>query len=329
VTTRREECAARRRLGAAGAAMMAATIVMAAAVGCRRPPRGGHDEAGAGAAARAAGGEVRVPVPDEAVGVPDEAFGVPDEAVGVLGESIDPPPGAAGVDREPVGAPADPSAGPGLLDGASFRLPVTTPSPSSATVTAVLAPGACRKELERRKLPFARSKSAASNVATPLRSTGPLNGVRIVIPRAPSPYGVLDCRLALALDEMTKVLAEAGVVEVQIDNTHRPGAKLPRRGAGKSQHAYGLAADVTRMKLADGTQLRVDEDWGAPIGAPSCGPEATMDPVTPEAVALRDIVCELARRGVFHHVLTPGYNAAHRSHLHLDIKRGEKRTRVR
>jgi hypothetical protein len=36
---------------------------------------------------------------------------------------------------------------------------------------------------------------------------------------------------------------------------------------------------------------------------------------------LRNIVCAAARAGLFHHVLTPNYDAAHRDHLHLDIKR--------
>jgi hypothetical protein len=32
-------------------------------------------------------------------------------------------------------------------------------------------------------------------------------------------------------------------------------------------------------------------------------------------------VCDIVRSGLFHHVLTPSYDAAHRDHLHLDIKR--------
>ena len=35
-------------------------------------------------------------------------------------------------------------------------------------------------------------------------------------------------------------------------------------------------------------------------------------------------VCAVAREGIFHYLLTPNFNVAHRNHLHLDIKRGLK-----
>lgn len=236
-------------------------------------------------------------------------------------------------EEEPAGDPEPPpvpASAPSrkTVPDAPFRQPLTAASPHPATVHAELSPAACMKEMAARKLPFARSKQAAAGVASPLRSTGPLHGVRIVIPRAPSKFGVLDCRLALTLDDMASAAAELGVVEIHIDNTYRRSARLPRRGAGKSQHAYGLAADITTMKMADGQVLRVEPDWHAPIGGTPCGPDAVLEDPTPAAIALRNVVCELARRGVFHHMLTPGYDAAHRNHLHLDIKRGAKQTRI-
>ena len=48
-----------------------------------------------------------------------------------------------------------------------------------------------------------------------------------------------------------------------------------------------------------------------------------------ETIALRNIVCALAAAGMFHRVLTPGYDAAHESHLHLDIARDAKAMSVR
>jgi hypothetical protein len=232
---------------------------------------------------------------------------------------------AADTDAPPVpaSAPSRKSA-----PDAPFRRPLAAASPHPATRHADMSPAACMKEIEAQKLPFARSKQPAAGVASPLRSTGPLHGVRLVIPRAPSKFGILDCRLALALSDMARAAAELGVVEIQIDNTYRKSARLPRRGGGKSQHAYGLAADITTMRLADGQVLRVEPDWHAPIGGTPCGPDAVLEDPTPAAVALRNVVCELARRGVFHHMLTPGYDAAHKNHLHLDIKRGARQTRI-
>ncbi len=251
------------------------------------------------------------------------AEGVADEMADEMAEQQ----GAATEDAPPAPVPASPGAMETAPD-APFRAPLVAAKPHPATWQAALAPGACMKEIERLGLAFTRSQQAAAGVAAPVRSSGPLHGVRIVIPRAPSKFGVLDCRLALALAGMAEVAASMGVVQIQVDNTHRTNAKLPRRGGGKSQHAYGLAADVTTMKLADGRVLSVERDWHAPIGSMPCGPDAVLEDPTPEAIALRNVVCELARRGVFHHLLTPGYDAAHRNHLHLDIKRGETRTRI-
>lgn len=201
--------------------------------------------------------------------------------------------------------------------------PRVLPSRSSAMLNANLAPWQCRRELQRRKLPFRRDRRPAKGVAEAYRVDGPLHGVTFVTPRSPSPYGVLDCRLALTLDDLARVLAERGVARVRIDNFYRPGARLPgtRR---KSQHGYGLAIDLVSLTLADGTTLDVEQDWGSGIGVVACGPEAALENPTERSVALRNLACAIAAAGLFHHILTPGYDRAHRNHLHLDIKRGEK-----
>lgn len=291
-------------------AVVATIGVLAAATGCARRTR----THGPGHAAAAAQGNA----PAEASGGSDASEGSVDareaEASAIDGAS------AARVAPAPGSTETAPDA--------PFRAPLVAARPHPATVHSAMAPGACAKEIERLGLPFTRSKQAAAGVAYAMRSSGPLHGVRIVIPGAPSKFGVMDCRLALALAGMAEVAATMGVVQIQVDNVHRTSAKLPRRGAGKSQHAYGLAADITTMKLSNGQVLSVERDWHAPIGSTSCGPDAVLEDPTPEAIALRNIVCELARRGVFHHMLTPGYDAAHRNHLHLDLKRGVTRTRI-
>jgi hypothetical protein len=123
---------------------------------------------------------------------------------------------------------------------------------------------------------------------------------------------------------MAKALAPLGVVEVRVDNMYRPSARLARRGK-RSQHAYGLAIDVLSFVLDDGRVLDVERDWHAPVGSSICGPDAVMEEPTDEAIRLRTIVCALAREGIFHHMLTPSFNAAHRNHFHFDIKRDAKR----
>jgi hypothetical protein len=183
----------------------------------------------------------------------------------------------------------------------------------------------CRKEVQRRGLPVVRVKSAAKGIADSVRLTGPMHDVTIVVPQGK--HGLLDCRLALALDDLTAALSELGVKKIVVDNFYRPGAKLP--GQKKpSQHAHGLAIDLNTLELRDGRVLST-ADWGASIGEIPCGPDAVMAEPTAARVDVRNLMCEVGRRRLFHTVLTPSFNAAHASHFHLDIKRDSTFASVR
>jgi hypothetical protein len=209
-------------------------------------------------------------------------------------------------------------------------LPVPGFAPDAPALRiANLSPAACRAELARRTLPVKRFGGATPGIATAVRLTGPLGGVRFLAPGGKSPYGLLDCRLALLIDELAPLLAEHGVSAVRADNFYRPRAHLPGRRRTPSQHAHGLAIDVTGFVLTDGRTLDVEREWPADIGAPACGPEARASAPTDAAIALRNLVCEVARRGFFHDVLTPNYDRAHRNHIHMDIKRGVRTASVR
>jgi hypothetical protein len=188
-----------------------------------------------------------------------------------------------------------------------------------------LSPSACLAELRKRQLPFTRDGGAAAGVAAPVRVAGSVRGIRFVTPGKKSVYGKLDCRLALVVDELAGVLERHRVASVRVDNAYRPKARLPGRRTS-SQHRYGLAIDVTAFELSDGSVLSVESEWHGELGTAPCGPDAKLVDATPPAVALRDLVCDIARSGLFHHILTPSYNAAHRDHVHFDIKRGEKRS---
>jgi hypothetical protein len=197
------------------------------------------------------------------------------------------------------------------------------PKDAPAMRNANLSPAQCRRELQRRKLSLKRQARGAPGVADEYRISGPLSEVTFVSPRTPSPYGVLDCRLGLTLDDLAQLLSAHGVARVRIDNMYRPGARLPG-SRKKSQHGYGLAMDVVEFTLQDSVTLSVEGDWGSGIGSTPCGPEATLESETEASVALRNLVCAIARSGIFHHMLTPSYDQAHHDHLHLDIARGEK-----
>lgn len=229
----------------------------------------------------------------------------------------------AGAQAASVGAQAGPS-----LDAQPFRAPMPELGPDApASRYAELSDGDCQRELERRALPFEKAKATAG-VATPLYLSGALHGVRITLPGKASPYGVIDCRLALALDDFAAALSSHGVTKLRVDNSYRPGARLPGKKK-QSQHAHAMALDITELELAGGRKLTVKDHWTDPIGAVPCGPEATPRETSDDALALRNIICDVARRGIFHHMLTPSFNAAHRDHFHFDLRRGTKKQSLR
>lgn len=238
--------------------------------------------------------------------------------------SVDQAPKAGNSPEPAEAAPPEPERHPFHEPLPERALPASAPAMRYAN----LSPSQCRAEVKKRKIAVARSKQPAKGVATPMRFSGEMNGVRLLTHRAPSPFGVMDCRLALTFDDLTRVLAEHGVVQIRIDNMHRPGAKLPGRRK-RSQHAYGLAIDIMSLKLADGRTLSVQDDWHAAIGDPACGPDAVMTDPTEKSVALRNVACAIYRAGLFHHMLTPSANASHRDHFHFDIKRDADRRSLR
>ena len=197
---------------------------------------------------------------------------------------------------------------------------VTKTSPASRWAS--LGGAQCLAEVTRRKLGVTRFRGAADGVQTPVRVTAVIGGVRFVTPGKKSPYGILDCRLALALADLAEILERHGVVEVRVDNMYRPHAHLPGKKK-PSQHSYGLAIDMTRLKRADGSELVVERDFQGALGEPVCG-EGARDELPSEASALRDLICDVARAGTFHHILTPNHDAAHHDHFHLDIARGAR-----
>lgn len=202
-----------------------------------------------------------------------------------------------------------------------FREPVdegVKANPPRANRWARLTPASCRAELRRLRIPVANAGIASPGVATPLRLGGSLEGIQYHVPGHQSVYGILDCRLALVLRDFSTLLKKHGVSAVWVDNMYRPHAHL---APGKpSQHSYGLAIDIQGFVLESGKSLEVERDWHGAIGTPWCGPDAYFDDPSDAAILLRNLTCDALRAGLFHDVLTPNYDIAHRNHLHLDIR---------
>jgi hypothetical protein len=90
-----------------------------------------------------------------------------------------------------------------------------------------------------------------------------------------------------------------------------------------TRHPAGLAIDVGMLRKSDGRLLSIANHFGGRIGANTCGSDATL-PSSAEGRELWSIVCEAKQAGIFSHVLTPNYDAAHVDHLHMEIKPGSR-----
>jgi hypothetical protein len=183
----------------------------------------------------------------------------------------------------------------------------------------------CENELERRAIPFSRVDEARG-VLAPVRLKGALHGVtfRTGLPeskRATSPWEIVDCRLALALDDFAAQLATHDITQVIHFSVYRPPVATWPEGKIGSRHPGALAIDAGTFVKKDGTRLEVERDFHGHIGATTCAGSGPH-PATPEALELRRIVCDAADAHLFNVALTPDYNWPHRNHFHLEVTAG-------
>ncbi|NUP06322.1 MAG: hypothetical protein HOW73_09715 [Polyangiaceae bacterium] len=190
---------------------------------------------------------------------------------------------------------------------------------------AAMSNEACFKELDKRKFPY-KVEGETKQVEAPLRFTGPVRGVTYKLsqraekdPDKTSPAAIADCRLALAIDDFSRVLAKHDIVEVEYLSMYRT------RGVGfvkpGKRHPSGRAIDVATMKRKDGTVFSVYKDWHGRPGSQTCGAGAAKPTKDTEgAKVMRAIVCETAGVGPFNLMLTPHYDWGHKDHFHLEVR---------
>jgi hypothetical protein len=209
----------------------------------------------------------------------------------------------------------------------STKAHITNPGDAADTPAvryAQLSRDDCEAELASRHIEFVRETATA--VMAPVRLTGPLHGVvfrsdaRDAV-RATSPYEIADCRLVLALDDFAAILESHDIIEVRHYSMYRPPRGWPEDKLG-TRHAGALALDAGRFIDRTGKVLDVDHDFHGAIGARTCGDGAAPRPATPDALALRAILCEAVERRLFNVVLTPNYNRPHHNHFHLELTAG-------
>ena len=190
------------------------------------------------------------------------------------------------------------------------------PSLSPVLGYASLDRDACEAELGKRAIAFTRAEETAG-VRAPVRIVGRMHGVAVHSPlppaqRAKSRADLIDCRLALSLDDFAAMLAPRGIVEVIHQSAYRSktegGCTVKYPG---EQHCAALAVDVASFGKKDGTRLVVERDFHGKIGSLTCSTE-------PAPNELWDIACTSAGKQ-FQVVLTPNWNAEHRNHFHLEL----------
>jgi hypothetical protein len=179
-----------------------------------------------------------------------------------------------------------------------------TPSPGPKVKSApssVVGGTACLAELAARGVRFSRTEPVLG-VATPIRVEGPIGGVRFYTLEK-KPF-VIDCRLALALSEISEDLRALGVTEARFSGAYVYRTSHPGR---MSLHAYGLAIDLHEFK-ANGEALLVKSLFEK---GRVCSPEAPL---------LNRLACRVLERRLFHEQIGPDDNAAHHDHFHFGLR---------
>ena len=190
-----------------------------------------------------------------------------------------------------------------------------TPKPALA-----LAPlGACTAALTARKVAW--KPASRPGIVHAVEITGPLGGVTVSSPGAPL---VIDCSLAISLDEAGRYLRNVGVDAALVSSAY---SRRMVRGTNRpSKHSYGLAIDVHAFSGPELGTLSVDRDYEQGLGdAVDC----LGRPLTQGGATLKLLQCQLVRSGLFHLVLSPDFDDAHHDHFHLEAKPWSERTAVR
>lgn len=177
----------------------------------------------------------------------------------------------------------------------------------------------CRAELERRGVSFKPAKRPG--IANGVEITGPLGG----IPYTSAEYAlVIDCSLAVSLDEAGRYLRELGVTKAGFSSAYsRRNVRFTNR---PSKHSFGLAIDVHTFDVGDLGTLRVDRDYEQGLGDDV---DCVGRPLTQGGMVMKIMQCQLVRSGLFHLVLSPDYDDAHHDHFHLEAKPWGERTGLR
>jgi len=158
----------------------------------------------------------------------------------------------------------------------------------------------CLRELGQRKVAH-RVLSNLRGVDNPVEIHGTLGGVEYYASDGRSFQ--LDCRLALALDELGPTMEQFGITRIRYSGAY---VYRTTRTGRLSHHAYGLAIDMHEFETKRST-LAVKRDFKRNVRCDA------------RAAELNDLACALRKQPLFEEFLTPDYNADHYDHLHVSV----------
>jgi hypothetical protein len=212
-------------------------------------------------------------------------------------------PGPPGIEPPQMSAPAG--------RPVQLNAPGVAPYADDIPDDAVVPPG--RGVAPAYNSPVYRQPESQQQRALP--SLGPMRGPQAAGPIMPTiltPAATLACPLVSALDRWVSEGVQPAALHwfgAQVTEIKQISAYSCRSmvGAGTShisEHAFGNALDVAGFVLADGRKITVQDGWHG----------------TPEEQGfLHDV--QLYACETFTTVLSPGYNAEHYNHIHVDLMR--------
>jgi hypothetical protein len=176
----------------------------------------------------------------------------------------------------------------------------------------------CTDELDARGIAWKRTSRPGIKDAVEI--TGPLGGVPLTSER---PL-IVDCSLAVSLDEAGKYMHELGIEKAYFSSAYS--RRNGRFTNHPSKHSFGLAIDIHTFTLPDLGTLRVDRDYEQGLGDDY---DCVGSPLTRGGAVLKVLQCQLVRSGLFRLVLSPDYDDAHHDHFHLEALPWSGRSQLR
>ncbi len=217
------------------------------------------------------------------------------------------------VEPRPDATPPPPSQAPAAEPSTTVQAASPPPKPLPIRGSKADHGGAaCIAVLKEHGVSFVEGEALAG-VRTPIKLTGPINGISFRSRWTPDEEPVMDCLLALALLKASNIFKSHDVDVIVYSSIYRP----PRRNR-PSRHAQGLAIDVRDVTFKDRVTLNVLRDWRKTYGRPN---NCVGDYTTDNSVRLRRIICDLEEANIFRRILTPDSDPDHDDHFHISAGR--------